>query len=48
LIETAASTRPSWGLQIFDGARVFADAAFARVFQTAVARIQFVLGSSPT
>jgi hypothetical protein len=40
LIETAASAQPSWGLQIFDGARVFADAAFAQVFQTAVARIQ--------
>jgi hypothetical protein len=40
LIETAASARPSWGLQIFDGARVFADAAFARVFQTTVPRIQ--------
>ncbi len=39
LIATAAAARPSWGLQIFDGARVFADAAFARVFQTAVARI---------
>jgi len=40
LIETAAAARPSWGLQIFDGARIFADAAFAQVFQTAVARIQ--------
>jgi hypothetical protein len=39
LLETAASSQPSWGLQIFNGARVFADAAFARVFQTAVARI---------
>jgi hypothetical protein len=39
LIETAASAQPSWGLQIFDGARVFADAAFAQVFRTAVARI---------
>lgn len=40
LLETAAAARPSWGLQIFDGARVFADAAFARIFQTAVARIR--------
>jgi len=40
LLETAAATRPSWGLQVFDGARVFADAAFARVFQTTVDRIR--------
>jgi hypothetical protein len=40
LLETAAASRPSWGLQIFDGARVFADPAFARVFQTAVTRIR--------
>ena len=40
LLEVAASPRPSWGLQIFDGARVFADPAFATIFQTAVARIQ--------
>lgn len=40
LLEVAASSRPSWGLQIFDGARVFADPAFAQAFQTAVARIQ--------
>jgi hypothetical protein len=40
LLETAAASRPSWGLQIFDGARVFADAAFARVFQMAVARMR--------
>jgi hypothetical protein len=46
LIETAAAARPSWGLQIFDGARVFADAAFARVFQTAVARIESVAAAT--
>ena len=40
LIETAASARPSWGLQIFDGASVFADPAEAQVFQTAVAMIR--------
>ena len=40
LTETAASTRPSWGLQVFDGASVFADASFARTFQAAVARIR--------
>jgi hypothetical protein len=46
LIATAAAARPSWGLQIFDGARVFADAAFARVFQAAVARIGAEAASS--
>jgi hypothetical protein len=40
LIETAATTRPSWGLQVFGGAAVFADAAFAQVFQTTVDRIR--------
>ena len=40
LVETAASSQPSWGLQIFGGASVFADAAVAQVFQTAVARIR--------
>jgi hypothetical protein len=39
-LETAEAARPSWGLQVFDGARVFADPAFARVFQSASARIQ--------
>ena len=40
LLEVAASSRPSWGLQIFDSTRVFADPSFATIFQTAVARIQ--------
>jgi hypothetical protein len=40
LVETAASSQPSWGLQIFGGAGVFADAVVAQVFQTAVARIR--------
>jgi hypothetical protein len=40
MLETAEAVRPSWGLQVFDGARVFADPAFARVFQRASARIQ--------
>ena len=44
LTETAAAARPSWGLQIFDGANVFADAAFARIFQAAVARIRSIAG----
>ncbi|MDZ4717546.1 MAG: hypothetical protein SH847_03685, partial [Roseiflexaceae bacterium] len=40
LVETAAAARPSWGLQIYGGASVFADAATAQVFQSAVARIR--------
>ena len=40
LSESAAAARPSWGLQIYDGARVFADAGFARAFEAAVARIR--------
>jgi hypothetical protein len=40
LAETAASSQPSWGLQIFGGASVFADAPTAQLFQTAVARIR--------
>jgi hypothetical protein len=39
LAETAASTRPSWGLQVFGGDKVFADPSFAQVFHEAVARI---------
>jgi hypothetical protein len=39
LIETATAAQPSWGLQIFDGASVFADPASAQVFQTAAAMI---------
>ena len=40
LVETAEAALPSRGLQVYDGATVFADAAFARVFQAAVARIR--------
>jgi hypothetical protein len=40
LLETAAAARPSWGLQVFDGASIFADPASAQVFQTAVAQIR--------
>jgi hypothetical protein len=40
LLETAASARPSWGLQVFGGASVFADPAAAQVFQRAVAQIR--------
>jgi hypothetical protein len=45
LAETAAAARPSWGLQIFDGARVFADARFARTFHAAVSRIRSIAGA---
>lgn len=40
LAETAASARPSWGLQVFDGAHLFSDAALAQAFQDAVAQIR--------
>jgi hypothetical protein len=36
LLSAAASTRPSWGVQLFGGAEVFSDAARARVFASAV------------
>jgi hypothetical protein len=45
LAETAAAARPSWGLQVFGGTSVFADASFARTFQAAVARIRSVAGT---
>ena len=37
---TAASTRPSWGLQIFGGAQVFGDPERAHIFQAAVEQIR--------
>jgi hypothetical protein len=40
LLETAASPAPSWGVQLFGGARVFADPAQARVFASAVEQIR--------
>jgi hypothetical protein len=43
LRETAAATVPSYGLQVFGGAAVFADKVFAQVFQGAVARIRAAL-----
>jgi hypothetical protein len=43
LRETAAATPPSYGLQVFGGTAVFADTAFAQVFQGAVARIRAAL-----
>ncbi len=47
LVETAAAALPSWGLQIFGGANVFADAAQAKVFQTSVIQIRSVAGTMP-
>jgi hypothetical protein len=46
LVETAAASQPSWGLQVFGGATVFADPTFAQVFQTVVARIRNVAATS--
>jgi hypothetical protein len=40
LLETAASTRPSWGVQIFGGARILGDREQARIFQSAVEQIR--------
>ena len=37
---TAASSKPSWGIQLFGGAQVFADVAQAQIFQQAVAQIR--------
>ncbi len=37
---TAASSVPSWGVQIFGSAEVFADPARARVFQEQVSQIR--------
>jgi hypothetical protein len=39
LLATATSSRPSWGVQIFGGAQVFADLDQAQVFQVAVEQI---------
>ncbi|MBI3942590.1 MAG: hypothetical protein HY326_06205 [Chloroflexi bacterium] len=43
LVATAASPHPSWGLQLFGGAQVFADPDKARIFQEAVASIRRVI-----
>ena len=40
LVATAASDTPSWGVQIFGGAAIFADARRAEVFGQAVRRIR--------
>jgi hypothetical protein len=40
LLATASSPSPSWGLQIFGGAQLFADAERALDFRTAVEQIR--------
>ena len=40
LLETARSSIPSWGIQIFGGAQVFNDPAKAEIFRNAVKNIQ--------
>jgi hypothetical protein len=40
LVATAASERPSWGLQVFNGARIFGDPEQAGVFMTAVEQMR--------
>ena len=48
LTETAASSAPSWGLQVFGGDKMFADPSFARVFEDTVARIRSVVAERNT
>jgi hypothetical protein len=40
LLETAAASSPSWGIQLFDGSTVFGDPAAAQTFAAAVARMR--------
>jgi hypothetical protein len=47
LREVAASARPSWGLQVFSGAQIFADEHLGRAFAVAVARIREAIDSPP-
>ena len=44
LLATAESLRPSWGIQLFGGAEVFADPDKAQIFERAVQQIQLRLG----
>jgi len=46
LLETAASPLPSWGLQLFGGASVFADPTQAAVFRQSVEQIRARLSGS--
>ncbi|GAF84614.1 unnamed protein product [marine sediment metagenome] len=43
LLATAASSRPSWGVQIFGGTQVFADPGRAQTFRRAVEQIRAVV-----
>lgn len=40
LAETGESAVPSYGLQIFGGAKIFSDPAWAELFRTVVGKIQ--------
>lgn len=46
LIATAAAMPPSWGLQVFAGAEIFADPILSATFQAAVTRIRATIKSS--
>jgi hypothetical protein len=48
LLATAASSRPSWGLQLFGGAQVFDDPAKADIFRKAADRIREKIASTST
>lgn len=48
LDEAAASARPSWGLQLFGGARVFADPTLAATFRSAAGRIRDAIDHGAT
>lgn len=45
LTETSQSAVPSWGLQVFSGAQLFADAERAAHFRDVVAQIQGMIGT---
>jgi hypothetical protein len=45
LEETAASSYPSWGIQVFSGAEVFADTKYGRAFRAAVEQIRATIAS---
>ncbi|MBN1582772.1 MAG: hypothetical protein JXA89_18820 [Anaerolineae bacterium] len=47
LTATAASSQPSWGLQIFGGAQIFDDPQRMRIFQQAVTQIRDMIEAGP-
>ena len=47
LEETAAAAQPTWGLQLFGGARVFGEPESGRVFRRAVGAIRAAVGDGP-